>query len=116
MKRVLVILSTPPYGTSNAHDGLDFAVAGTNFGHDIVVLFDGDGVWQLNPGQAPPKGTKHILKRITALPFYDIEELYACQPSLSSRLEHARLPEEIVTVTPHKKAELLQGADIVVRF
>lgn len=116
MKRVLVILSTPPYGTSDAHDGLDFAVAGTNFGHDIAVLFDGDGVWQLSPDQAPPKGTKHVLKRITALPFYDVEEMYACEQSLSSRLDRSSLPEEIATLPLHAKAELLQGADIVVRF
>lgn len=116
MKRIIVVLSTPPYGTSDANDGLDFAVAGTNFGHEIVVVFDGDGVWQLSPGQQPPKGSKHVLKRINALPFFDIEEMYACQHSLASRLDADRLPDDIRVLHPQAKAALFQGADIVVRF
>lgn len=116
MKRIIVMLTTPPYGESHSHDGLDFAIAGTNFGHQLVVLFDGDGVWQLQPDQQPPKGIKHVLKRISALPFFDIDELYACQQSVSSRLKAEDLPDEISCIAAEEKTALLASADMVVRF
>lgn len=116
MKRILVILTTPPYGSSNAQDGLDFAVAGVNFGHEMQVLFEADGVWQLHPDQAPPKGTKNVYKRITALPLFDIEECYACQHSLTERLGETPLPDDVRAISPQAKAQLLDAADMVVRF
>ncbi len=116
MKRITVILTTPPYGESHSHDGLDFAVAGTNFGHHIAVLFEGDGVWQLKANQQPPKGIKHVLKRITALPFFDIEDLFVCEQSMLSRMSDEALPEEVRSVTAKEKVALLTDSDMVVRF
>ncbi|GGW97449.1 DsrE family protein [Alteromonas halophila] len=116
MKRILVILTTPPYGSGDAQDALDFAVAGVNFGHDIVVLFEGDGVWQLTPEQAPPKGIKNVGKRIKSLPLFDVEEIYACKSSVVTRMDSAVLPAFVTPLTEAEKAGLLEAASMVVRF
>ncbi len=75
MAKLLIRMTSAPYGTSNASDGLDFALAATNYGHEVAVLFEGNGLYQLFP-QAKVKGVKDQSKRIKSLPFFDVEECF----------------------------------------
>ena len=47
MATMLIRFTQTPYGNQISQDGLDFVLAATNYGHDVKVLFEGDGVLQL---------------------------------------------------------------------
>lgn len=116
MSAILVILSSSPYGDNNAQEGLEFAMAATNYGHQVSVLFEADGVWQLQPGQSPAKGVKHIGKRINSLPLFDVEPCFVCQQSLTARNIEAQFDDSFTLVSEDKKIAILQQSDHVVRF
>tara|TARA_R110000868_G_scaffold406170_1_gene686340 strand:+ start:1356 stop:1742 length:387 start_codon:yes stop_codon:yes gene_type:complete len=81
-----VVNRVAPYGGNAAQDSLDFVIAMSNFGQDVSVFFVADGVFQLlkeqNPSVIP---RKHFTKGFAALHFYDIENIYVCEKSLSDR-------------------------------
>ncbi|RDV23924.1 sulfurtransferase complex subunit TusC [Alteromonas aestuariivivens] len=117
MADLLIRMQHTPYGGSKATDGLDFAIAATNYGHQVKLIFEGDGVYQLLKEQAPPTGIKNHLKRLKSLVFYDIEELYVCKPSLQSRnLGLEDLGVEAQVIASQSLLELVSQADHVVTF
>ena len=81
MAKLLIRLTSAPYGTSDASDGLDFALAATNYGHEVVIIFEGNGLYQLLP-QKKVNGVKDQSKRLKSLPFFDIEECYYAQSDI----------------------------------
>ena len=50
-KRMLVVIRQPPYGSSLGRSGLDTALATAAFDQPVDLLFLGDGVLNLQPGQ-----------------------------------------------------------------
>lgn len=115
MASILVRFTSAPYSTSSASDGLDFALAATNYGHHVTVVFEGQAVWMWQANQRPPPGVKNMSKRLKSLPLFDIEDCYICQSSLNT-----------YSVTPFSQAfqaadsntliTLLKNADHVVTF
>jgi len=81
MSKILIRFSQSPFGNALAQDGLDFALAATNYGHEVVVLFEGDGVLQLMDSDIHPSS---FAKRLSVMPMFDIEECYVCMQSLSN--------------------------------
>lgn len=83
----IVIQSTrAPYSSSAAVDCFEAALAATNIGLQVVFIFVEDGVLQLM--QTQQNGLiqhKSIFKRLSALPLFDIEILYAQASALSTR-------------------------------
>ncbi|WP_317928797.1 sulfurtransferase complex subunit TusC [Halioxenophilus sp. WMMB6] len=85
-KNCLLLVSHPPYSTRNGRDAIDVALTFGAFEMAITVLFKGDGVWQLLANQQSDSiGQKSIAKLITALPMYDIDDIYVCAESLAQR-------------------------------
>lgn len=117
MAHILVRLISAPYGSSNAADGLDFAIGATNYGHDVSVIFEGDGVWQLHPNQQPAQGTKNQAKRLSAMPLFDIEDCYICHASLIERhLELQAIGIDVEPLDSNQRHALYAKVDHVVSF
>ncbi len=51
--KLLVTIQHGPYSSRFGREGLDVALLGLAFEHEVRVLFLGEGVWQLAPEQAP---------------------------------------------------------------
>ena len=85
-KRILIVCRKAPYGNSLAREALDIAMATSVFDQTLALLFMGDGVWQLIPGQdsADIPG-KNISKPLAALPLYDVSEIYIDSDALAQR-------------------------------
>lgn len=83
MATLLIRFTHSPYQSSNSSDGLDFALAATNYGHEVAVLFESEGILQLQKTESV-KGVKNHSKRLGSLPFFDIEECYVCETSLAA--------------------------------
>ncbi|GEA10929.1 DsrE family protein [Alteromonas sp. KUL49] len=96
MSKLLIRFSQSPFGNALAQDGLDFALAATNYGHEVAVLFEGDGVFQLMDSKNHPST---FAKRLSVMPMFDIEECYVCMKSL-----------ENLNVSPSEK--LLQSLEL----
>ncbi|QJR79337.1 sulfurtransferase complex subunit TusC [Alteromonas pelagimontana] len=121
MATLLIRQTHSPYDSSDASEGLDFALGATNFGHNVIVLFSGRGVLQLLNNQAPPAGTKNHAKRLNLLPLYDIEKCYVCSRSLTdffpAALSDPTLLMNVVKPIETKEiASLLSQVDHVVTF
>lgn len=74
---VLLVTRRAPYGGTLARSALDAALAGAAFDRAPTLLFLGDGVLQLLPGQdAADIGTRTHGRVLESLPLYDIDTLY----------------------------------------
>lgn len=89
-----------------------------SFGQSVSVFFIDDGVFQLVKQQQPTLvEQKHYSKGISALEFYDVEHLYVCETSLSTRqLTADDLLAGVTIVSATRLNELLQQASSVVRL
>ena len=86
MTRIAVLNTTAPYGTATGQEALDFVLAACSFGQAVRVFFADDGVFQLLTEQTPEDiEHKNYSKTFGALTFYDIEEIYVCEDSLTKR-------------------------------
>jgi tRNA 2-thiouridine synthesizing protein C len=82
-KRFLIVCRHPPYGSSQARDALDVAMATAAFDQPVAMLFLGDGVLQLlNAQEGAAIEQKSHDKQLSALPLYDVDALYVDAHSL----------------------------------
>lgn len=85
-KPLVFIFSSAPHGCSAARESLDAALAASAVSEDIVVFFEGDGVYQLVSGQNPNEiKQRDVLPTYGLLDLYDVEEIYVDQQSLHER-------------------------------
>lgn len=85
-KRILIVCRKAPYGSSLAREALDIALATSVFDQTLALLFMGDGVWQLLPGQdSSDIPSKNLSKQLSALPLYDVSEIYIDSQALAQR-------------------------------
>ncbi|GGO77105.1 sulfurtransferase TusC [Marinobacterium nitratireducens] len=117
-KTFLIISRRPPYGSSHARDALDTALTTAVFEQPVAMLFQGDGVLQLLKGQEPAAvRQKNLGATLSALPMYDIENLYACADALAQR--GLTQDDLILPVQPLDRAgiaALIRNHDVVLNF
>lgn len=83
---VLIVTRQAPWAGPAAREALDIALAGGAFDLPLAMLFLDDGVFQLQPGQAPQAlEQKNLAANLQALPMFGVDELYACAHSLAMR-------------------------------
>ncbi|WP_416140617.1 sulfurtransferase complex subunit TusC [Halomonas sp. HK25] len=81
---LLVILRHGPHGTSWLREGLDAALVAAAFGRRVTLLFMGEGVTALVPGQkSGPLGQKGTSPTLEMLEMYDIDTLLVEAEALS---------------------------------
>lgn len=99
-KSVLIITRQAPWAGPAAREALDIALAGGAFDLPLGMLFMDDGVFQIQPGQAPlALEQKNLAANLQALPMFGVDDLYACAHSLAARgvpTDSLALPVEIV--------------------
>lgn len=83
---VAIINTSAPFTSSNGKESLDLALIFGSFEVPPSLFFIGEGVWQLNElVNGESIGAKNYLKTFKALGFYDIENIYVCEASVTER-------------------------------
>jgi len=113
-----IINASSPYSLSNGKDALDLALIFGSYEQDIALFFIGDGIWQLvNGANGELLGIKDYLKTFSALPFYDVENIYVCRQSLEER--QLTLPlniDQAVILSPKEFSLKIRQYKSVLRF
>ncbi len=112
-KSLLIISRQSPWSGPSAREALDIALAGGAFDLPVGVLFMDDGVFQLMPSQnASQLQQKDITANLQALPMFGVEELFACNTSLTER---AMLTTEL-SVEPLQRLDDDEIATLIDRY
>ena len=114
MRSVLYLVRKPPGALAN--EMIDMMLVSGVFEQPARVLFLDDGVRQLAAGQdASLVDRKDTANALSALPAYDVEELFAHAASLAARgIEPDNLAVDARIVDDDEVARLLHAADVVV--
>lgn len=85
-KSLLIISRQTPWSGPSAREALDIVLAGGAFDLPIGLLFLDDGVLQLLSAQKSVAiQQKDLTANLQALTMFGVEELYACEHSLTER-------------------------------
>lgn len=115
MKKIAIIISTPPYGNVHGREALDMALA-LSLHHQIAIFFISDGVFHLRKEQLP----NEILQRdhisgLGLLKIYDIEQCYARHQDMIGN--HIAAPLlSVENISDAQIALLLSQQDAIFRF
>lgn len=117
-KSVLIINQSAPYGSSKARESLDVALTCSIFDMPVSLLFIGDGLFQLIKGQSPELlNMKKHEAMLTALPMYDIEQIFVTEEDLKQNgLLEQDLALQVNVVTRSSISDLIQKHDSVMTF
>ncbi|MCP4841360.1 MAG: sulfurtransferase complex subunit TusC [Halieaceae bacterium] len=93
---LLVIIRRSPYDSSLARSAVDAALASAALDQTLDVLFLGEGVLQLLPGQNSGEvGLTNIGRLLSSFPLYGIEQVYVDAHAVTRHgidLEQAPIP------------------------
>lgn len=117
-KTLALINSKAPFSSAYGKDSLDVALIFASFEQGVSLFFQGDGVYQLIDKQdGSVISVKDYLKTFSAFEFYDIEDIYVCQQSLSERkLSNAFHIDSIQIITAKDFALQLTQHKNILRF
>jgi len=118
-KAVAILNSKAPISQPHGKDSLDLALVFGSYEQQTTLFFQGDGVWQLIEQQnSDLVNGKNYLKTFAALEFYDIEDLFVCQKSLTERgLSDAGFHvENVIALNQQDFTDKLNQQDIIFRF
>lgn len=116
-KSLLIISRQSPWSGTSAREALDIVLAGGAFDLPIGLLFLDDGVFQLSPEQkSAAVQQKDLTANLQALTMFGVEELYACEQSLTERgIAVTNLDEESLhRLPPAEIAALIDRYDQVI--
>ena len=83
---ILLVFRHAPYGNALAREGLEAALACGAMGAKTSVLYINEGVWQLlEPQNSGAIDCKNQAAMASALPLYDIDEIWVDADSLKQR-------------------------------
>ncbi|EGG95228.1 tRNA 5-methylaminomethyl-2-thiouridine synthase TusC [gamma proteobacterium IMCC1989] len=117
-KKLLFVLRQAPYGSTLAKDALDAILATSAYEQDLSIAFIDDGVFQLiNNQQSELIDQKNIARILSALPLYDITQLFVCAASLAERgITLGAISEDITVLEPEALRTLLSQQDHLLSF
>ena len=117
-KRLLLLIRHSPYGSSLARASLDVALPAAAFDQPLSLLFTGDGVLQLLPGQdSEALGVRNPGRLLASLPLYDIEQVYVeAEAAQRYQLDLAAAPLAATALDRGAIAELIQAHDHLLGF
>lgn len=95
---VLIVIDRPPYGDWHGREALDMALSLAAFDQPVAILFRGEGVHWLRPGQnGGAVDQKTVSRNLSAAPLFGVEALYADQSALN-RIGLEQTEPDVVTV------------------
>ena len=113
MKKLLCIISKPPFEGSVVMEQLEAAMVAAVFEMDVSVLFIDEGLRCLQAGQAGDRiGVRTPGKLIQGLEMYEIEHLYAGEEVASMNMA---VPTNVLILTAAEQTELLSKQDIIIQ-
>ena len=117
-KRLLLVIRHSPYGSSLARASLDVALAAAAFDQQISLLFAGDGVLQLLPGQdCESRGVKNVGRLLSSLPLYGIEHIYVdAEAAQRYQLDLGAAPVRALALDPDAIRQFMGSHDQLLGF
>ncbi|MDG2045813.1 MAG: sulfurtransferase complex subunit TusC [Halioglobus sp.] len=117
-KTVLIVLRHSPYGSGLAKAALDTALASAAFEQSFDLLFMGDGVLQLHPGQdSRVKGFKNLGRQLASLPLYEINHVYVETQALARyNIDVSKSPVHIQQLNGSEIRQLMTCYDHLMGF
>ncbi len=117
MKTIAILNASSPTQQS-AKEGLDAALIYGSYEQPISLFFQGEGVRQLvSDQQLVNIHIKDFLKTMSAFEFYDIENVYLCEQSLTERLLTDEFHiDNVQVLSPELFSEKLHEHHVILRF
>jgi len=117
-KKLLIIQTKAPYGSSAIQESLDVVLAAGTFDQDISLLISEDACYQLLKPQAPELiDQKNTAKMLNALSIYGIDKIYVDAEQASVRnIQTDAASLNVQFITQAEIQRLYQDADTVLRF
>jgi len=114
---ILLVFRHAPYGNALAREGLEAALACGAMGAKTSVLYINEGVWQLlEPQNSGAIDCKNQAAMASALPLYDVENIWVDEDSLKQRnLSSADINAGIIIGTARVQ-ELLATSKSILSF
>lgn len=114
-KRILFLLTRAPYASARALETLESVLVAGVFEQQVSVLFKGAGVHQLLKGQkGSAVGQRTVGKVLAALPEYEVERIFVCEPSMQRLgLEESDFCVSVQRVDEIGQRDLIAGQDAV---
>lgn len=114
-KTITFISRSTPYGSGRAKACLDMVLSAAAFEQKINLVFMDDGVWQLQAAQKPKSiDAKDLSAALSALPLFDVNNIFAESESLSARnLDPASLAIGVKACSAEAIAVLIRESDVV---
>ena len=115
---ILILQRTPPYGSSLAREGIDYALTSAAYDQNISILFLGDGVFQTLKNQ----DSKAIQQKnhggaLDVLPLYEIENLYVIEEDLKIRgITPEQVIDTIKVISNSESNELIHTHSKIIGF
>lgn len=117
MRSVAILITHSPFGDSSGHDALDMSMVLGTFEVDTAIFFMSDAVNQLRALKTETFNLKDFTKSFAALPFYDVEQLFACRQSLQKwQIKEDTLIDAIHVLDEGSITEKLAQFDRVITF
>lgn len=115
---ILLLCRAAPYGGALAREALETALAGGAMGFSIKLLFLDEGVWQLLDHQDTKTiHAKNHQAMLSALPLYEVGELFVDRASLTRRrLSERDINPDIKVIDSAAVGELLQANVCILSF
>tara|TARA_R100001377_G_scaffold69223_1_gene44532 strand:- start:4089 stop:4463 length:375 start_codon:yes stop_codon:yes gene_type:complete len=114
-KTITFISRSTPYGSGRAKACLDMVLSAAVFEQRINLVFMDDGVWQLQAAQQPKSiDAKDLSAALSALPLFEVSNIFAESEALSSRnLDPAALAIDVKACSAETIAALIRESDVV---
>lgn len=119
IEKTIAILNTQaPFSKAAGKEALDAALIFGSYEQPTSLFFISDGVFQVIEAQnATAIDVKDYLKTFSALEFYDIENIYVCQQSLTERGLTANFHLDNIQVLSNKDfSQRLHQHNVIYRF
>ncbi|SEL12079.1 tRNA 2-thiouridine synthesizing protein C [Colwellia chukchiensis] len=117
-KTIAIINSQAPFASAAGKEALDAALIFGSFEQATSLFFIADGVYQVIKAQdGALLELKDYLKTFSALPFYDIENIYVCQQSVIARgLTADSLLDNVQLLSSNDFSQRLHAHNVIYRF
>ena len=115
MKNILYIISRSPYSGVQSFELIDSAMVSAIFENNVSILFRAEGVWSLLSDQnGELLNSKTHSKVLSALPTYEIDNLYFCEDSVNERrISRDQIDIPVKPLTLNQQQQLITNQDIV---
>ena len=115
MKNILYIISRAPYSGFQSFELIDSAMVSAIFDHKVSILFRAEGVWGLLSNQEGELiNSKTHSKVLSALPTYEIDNLYFCEDSVNERqINRDQIDIPVKPLSLSEQQQLIANQDIV---